>query len=127
MTIRDVAETAQVSPTAVSRYLNHRISLPTETAARIDEAVKQLSYAPNQLARNLSRGQSSMIGLVTPDIANPFFAQIASVAVEEAAARGFHILLCSTQNDPSREAAYLELLDGKQLDGLLVLTSCAEE
>ena len=126
MTIKDVAEAAQVSPTAVSRYLNHHISLPSGTATRIDEAVKQLGYAPNQLARNLSRGQSSMIGLVTPDIANPFFAQIASVAAEEAAAQGFHILLCSTQNDPSREAAYLELLDGKQLDGLLVLTSCAE-
>ena len=126
ITIKDVAKAAQVSPTAVSRYLNHHIALPPETAARIDEAVKQLSYAPNQLARNLSRGRSSMIGLVTPDIANPFFAQIASTAAEEAATQGFHILLCSTQNDPVREAAYLQLLDSKQLDGLIVLTSCAE-
>lgn len=125
-TIKDVARAAHVSPAAVSRHLNHHISLPTETAGRIDEAVRQLGYSPNQLARNLSRGQSNMIGLVTPDIANPFFAQIASVAAEVAAAQGFHILLCSTQNDPDREAAYLKLLNSKQLDGLIVLTSCAE-
>lgn len=125
ITIRDVARAAKVSTTTVSRYLNHHISLPAQTTARIDQAVSQLSYYPNQLARNLSRGQSKMIGLVTPDIANPFFAQLASAAAEEAAARGFHILLCSTQNDPKREVAYLELLSGKQLDGLVVLTSCA--
>ncbi len=125
ITIKDVAKAAKVSPTAVSRYLNHHISLPTGTAARINQAVSQLGYYPNQLARNLSRGQSRMIGLVTPDIANPFFAQLASAAAEEAAARGFHILLCSTQNDPKREVAYLELLSGRQLDGLVVLTSCS--
>lgn len=125
ITIKDVAKAAKVSPTAVSRYLNHHISLPAQTAGRINQAVSQLGYYPNQLARNLSRGQSRIIGLVTPDIANPFFAQLASAAAEEAAARGFHILLCSTQNDPKREVAYLELLSGRQLDGLVVLTSCA--
>ena len=124
ITIKDVAEAAQVSPTAVSRYLNHRITLPTGTAARIDQAVSKLSYRPNQLARNLSQGQSKIIGLVTPDIANPFFAQLAGAAAEEAAAHGFHILLCSTQNNSKREAAYLELLSSRQLDGLVVLTSC---
>ena len=125
ITIREVAKAAQVSPTTVSRYLNRQISLPAETTARITQAVSQLGYRPNQLARNLSRGQSQMIGLVTPDIANPFFALLASAAAEEAAAHGFHILLCTTQNDPEREAAYLELLSGKQLDGLVVLTSQA--
>ena len=125
VTIKDVAHMAAVSPTTISRFLNHHISLPPDTAARIKHAVDKLGYRPNQLARNLSRGQSGMIGLVTPDIANPFFAQLASAAAEEASAHGFHILLCSTQNDPQKELAYLQLLDTRQLDGLVVLTSCA--
>lgn len=125
VTIKDVAKAAHVSPAAVSRHLNRQISLPPATAQRIDQAVEALGYHPNQLARNLSRGQSRMLGLVTPDIANPFFAQLASAAAEEASARGFHILLCSTQNDPERELAYLELLNSKQLDGIVLLTSCA--
>jgi LacI family transcriptional regulator len=125
VTIKDVAKAASVSPTAVSRHLNRQISLPPATAQRIDRAVAALGYYPNQLARNLSRGQSGMLGLVTPDIANPFFAQLASAAAEEALTHGFQILLCSTQNDPERELAYLELLNRRQLDGLVVLTSCA--
>lgn len=125
VTIKDVARAARVSPAAVSRHLNRRISLPPDTARRIDQAVETLRYYPNQLARNLSCGRSGMLGLVTPDIANPFFAQLAGAAAEEASTHGFHILLCSTQNNPERELAYLKLLNSKQLDGLVVLTSCA--
>ena len=83
-TIRDVAEAAQLSPTSVSRYLNGDIVLPKTSASRIDRAVRELNYQPNRLARNLSLGQSKMIGLIIPDISNPFFATLAC-AVEEVA------------------------------------------
>ena len=70
-TIHDVAQSAGVSPTTVSRYLNNRIELPAPTAARIDAAISELGYRPNLLARRLSTGKSEAIALVTPEIAKP--------------------------------------------------------
>src|SRR4051794_37311439 len=82
--VKDVAALAEVSVTTVSRYLNAGLMLPPATAARIDSAVLQLDYHPNRLARSLSLGRSNTIGLVVPEIANPFFAHLAA-AVESAA------------------------------------------
>jgi LacI family transcriptional regulator, galactose operon repressor len=126
ITIRDVAETAGLSPAAVSRYLNRSMILPNESASRIDEAIRKLNYQPNGLARNLSRGSSRMIGLVVPEISNPFFAALAS-AVEEVAFRvGHGVLLCNTRNDPDRELSYLRLLSTRQIDGVIYLASQAD-
>jgi LacI family transcriptional regulator len=126
ITIRDVAEAARLSPTAVSRYLNRSMVLPDESASRIDEAIRKLNYQPNGLARNLSRGSSRMIGLVIPEISNPFFAALAS-AVEEVAFRAGHgVLLCNTRNDPERELSYLRLLCTRQIDGIVYLASQAD-
>lgn len=125
-TIRDVAEAAELSPTSVSRYLNGDIVLPKTSASRIDRAVRELNYQPNRLARNLSLGQSKMIGLIIPDISNPFFATLACAVEEVAFKAGYGVLLCNTQNDRDREFSYLKLLSGRQLDGILFLTSQAE-
>ena len=70
-TIRDVAKAAELSITSVSRYLNGDIMLLKNSASRIERAARELNYQPNRLARNLSLGQSKMIGLI-PDISNPF-------------------------------------------------------
>jgi LacI family transcriptional regulator len=125
-TIRDVAEAAELSPTSVSRYLNGDIVLPKTSASRIDRAVRELNYQPNRLARNLSLGQSKMIGLIIPDISNPFFATLACAVEEVAFKVGYGVLLCNTQNDRDREFSYLKLLSSRQLDGILFLTSQAE-
>jgi LacI family transcriptional regulator len=125
-TIRDVAEAAKLSPAAVSRYLNGDIVLPKTSASRIDRAVRELNYQPNRLARNLSLGQSKMIGLIIPDISNPFFATLACAVEEVAFKAGYGVLLCNTQNDRAREFSYLKLLSGRQLDGILFLTGQAE-
>ena len=85
-TIHDVAQDAGVSPTTVSRYLNNRIELPASTSARIDAAIQKLDYRPNVLAKRLSTGKTEAIGLVTPEIREPFFAELAS-AVEDKADR----------------------------------------
>jgi transcriptional regulator with XRE-family HTH domain len=76
--VRDVANYAGVSATTVSRYLNGSMVLPPDTAARIERACKHLSYRPNQLAKRLSLGSSELIGLVTPEIPNPFFVALAA-------------------------------------------------
>lgn len=126
-TIRDVANAAELSPTSVSRYLNGDIVLPKTSASRIERAVRELNYQPNRLARNLSLGQSKMIGLIIPDISNPFFATLACAVEEVAFKGGYGVLLCNTQNDRNRELSYLQLLSGRQLDGIVFLTSHAED
>jgi LacI family transcriptional regulator len=121
-TIRDVASEAGVSAATVSRFLNKSIVLPPETAARIEQACKRLSYRPNQLAKRLSLGSSELIGLVTPEIANPFFASLAAAAEDEARRAGYALLIISTGGDPQAEIAHIQRLDSHHVDGLIVLT-----
>ena len=122
-TIRDVAVAAEVSVTTVSRYLNGAMRLPAETMRRIDDAVAVLRYTPNPLARSLSRGKSETIGLVIPDIANPFFARLAAAVEATAAARGYGVLLCVTLNDIDREIDYIRRIESKYVDGILFCTN----
>ena len=75
--VRDVAAAAHVSVATVSRYLNGKLVLPPDTAARIDAARTSLNYRANPHAQRLSRGRSDTLGLVIPEIANPFFAMLA--------------------------------------------------
>jgi LacI family transcriptional regulator len=82
-----------------------------------------LDYQPNQLARNLSLGSSRMIGLVIPEISNPFFADLASTVEDVAFKADYGVLLCNTRNDTNRELSYLRLLCTRQLDGIVYLTS----
>ncbi|MCB8876817.1 LacI family DNA-binding transcriptional regulator [Acidisoma silvae] len=122
-TIRDVSLAAHVSVTTVSRYLNGSIRLPAETIQRIDDAVKALRYTPNPLARSLSRGKSETIGLVIPEIANPFFARLAASVEATAAERGYGVLLCVTLNNVDREIDYIRRIESKQVDGVLFSTN----
>jgi LacI family transcriptional regulator len=122
-TIRDVAEAARVSPATVSRFLNKTIVLPAETASRIERACKRLAYRPNQLAKRLSLGSSELIGLATPEIANPFFATLAAAAEDEARRLGYSLLITSTNGDPQMECANIDRLDSRHVDGLIVLTN----
>ncbi|EPN71635.1 LacI transcriptional regulator, partial [Pseudomonas syringae pv. actinidiae ICMP 19101] len=122
-TLQDVANHAGLSKAAVSRYLNRSISLPPETAQRIDTAIKALDYRGNSLARRLSKGGSETIGLVLPDIANPFFAELADAAEEEASANGYNLVLCVTRNLLERESTFVRWLDSRNVDGLLLVSN----
>ena len=122
-TLNDVAREAGVSPTAVSRHLNRSIELPQATRDRIDAAVKKLDYRPNVLAKRLSMGKAEVIGLVAPEIANPFFAELAAAVEEEAAKRGYGVYLTSTRGDRSREVDALSRLSDQYVDGLIMITN----
>jgi LacI family transcriptional regulator len=126
-TIRDVAKAAKVSAATVSRYLNKTIALPAETAARIERACKRLRYRPNQLAKQLSRGSSELIGLVTSEIANPFFATLAAAAERQARHLGYSLLIMGTGGDARVEAGNIDRLDSRAVDGLIVLTDRADD
>lgn len=124
-TIRDVARKAGVSPATVSRFLNKKLQLPPESAKRIREAIWELDYKPNALARNLSVGETRMIGLVVPDIQNPFFAALAEAVERAAYGVGYRVLLCNTENQLAKELAYLDLLSHRIADGILLVSNHA--
>ena len=121
--IRDVAAAAEVSPAAISRYLNGSLTLPPETAERIDRAVRRLDYRPNRHARRLSRGRSKTLGLVLPAIANPFFAGVAAATEESADRAGLGLVLSATLNRQGREFDDIERMRRNDVNGLIFVTN----
>src|SRR5512143_1198933 len=117
--IKDVARAAGVSTATVSRVLANKAFIRPETRERVLRAVAELKYRPNLLARSLRSQRSARIGLVFSDIRNPFFAAL-SRAVEDAAyERGYSVLICNTDEDPKKEAMYLELLRDENVAGIV--------
>jgi LacI family transcriptional regulator len=96
-------------------------------AKRIDEAIADLGYRPNVIARRLSRGASEIIGFVTSDIASPFFAAIASAAEEEAERFGYSVMICNTRNQIERELQYIAKMADAHFDGLIFLTNHVDD
>jgi LacI family transcriptional regulator len=126
-TLHDVALSAGVSKTTVSRYLNKSIELPAGTIARIDAAIAKLEYRPNLMARHLSTGRTEAIGLVVPEIREPFFAELASAVEDEADRHGYTIFISSTRSDRAREIASLNRLRDHHVDGLILLTNTPDD
>ena len=122
-TIADVARSAGVSRATVSRYLNKTLDLPADTASRIDKAVQKLKYRPNRIARGLKRGKTDSLGLVVPDIANPFYGALASHVEAEAEAAGLSLTLYSSRNRLEREILLLDQQASRLVDGLIFLTN----
>ena len=125
--LQDVAKAAGLSPATVSRFLNGSLNLPPDTAERINTAIAALNYRPNPHARSLSRGRSDTIGLVVPDVSNPFFARLAAAVEHHAGQAGLGLMLCSSVNRQSRELDYIERLRRNHVDGLLFTTNHQDE
>jgi LacI family transcriptional regulator, galactose operon repressor len=122
-TIADVARLAGVSPAAVSRCLNGSIQLPPATGERIRSAAAELKYQPHAQARRLSRGKADAIGIIVPDIANPFFALLAGEAERVAVTAGYDVVIWSSRNQIDRELACFDRLSAGYIDGLLLITN----
>ena len=125
-TIRDVAASAGVSSTTVSRYLNNRIDLPPATSSRIDTAIRLLDYRPNANARRLSTGKTESIGLVTPHINEPFFSELASAVEDEADRHGYTVFMSATRSEPQREIAAINRLRDRHVDGLIMMPNTTD-
>jgi LacI family transcriptional regulator len=122
-TIHQVAERAGVSPTTVSHVINNTRFVSPETRERVLRAMEELNYLPNILARSLRRGETRTLGLILPDSANPFFAEIAR-ALEFAAFRaGYNVIFGNSENDLEKEQTYIDVLVTKQVDGLIFVAT----
>jgi LacI family transcriptional regulator len=118
--IRDIAKRAGVSTTTVSHVLNHSRPVHPDTEARVRQAISDLQYTPNMLARSLRRRQTNTIGLLVSDIANPHFGETAYAVEKAAYERGYNLVLCNTDESLEKEIRYSEALFAKQVDGLVL-------
>ncbi len=123
ITIRDVAQQAGVSRQTVSRAINNNPGIDPETRRRVLAVARELGYRPSAVARGLKTNRTATIGLVVPDIANPFFAEVARGASEVAWARDYSVLLSNTDERPDREWDTLHMLEAHRVDGLLLVSS----
>lgn len=123
ITIADVAQEAGVSMMTVSRVINHKDGVSEQTTQRIWEIINQLGYRPSGLARGLASSKTRTLGLVVPDIGNPFFSDIARSLEQRAYANGYNVFLCNTDEEPERELVVLQSLDEKRVDGLVLCSS----
>lgn len=122
-TIYEIAERVGVSPATVSRALSGKGYVRKELREKILQVAKEMDYHPNTLARSLVTGQSFIIGLVLPDITNPFFPAIARGVEDVAHRNGYNVILCNTDGSARKEADYLGLLRSKRVDGVIFTTS----
>lgn len=122
-TIYEIAKRLGVSSSTVSRALTGRGYVRKELRERIRQVAKEMDYQPNSLARSLITKQSYTIGLVLPDITNPFFPAVARGVEDVAHRNGYNVILCNTDGNPQKEASYLRLLRSKQVDGVIFTTT----
>lgn len=120
ITIKDVAAHADVSVATVSAVINENKYVSPELVQRVQASIAMLGYQRNSFARGLKTQLSHCIGLIIPDLANPFYTNIARGAEDVAHAHNYSLILGNTDDDPEKEKKYLQLLDSKQADGLII-------
>jgi len=118
--IYDVAKEARVSVFTVSAVVNGKSHVGKALKQRVDAAIQKLSYRPNLLARSLANRRTHTLGIVVPDISNPFFPLVVRGAEDAAQKHGYNILLCDSDDRLEREEECLEVLLAKRVDGILL-------
>ncbi|MCM3711662.1 LacI family DNA-binding transcriptional regulator [Sporosarcina luteola] len=118
--IRDVAKYASVSVATVSRVLNDKGYVGAETRKKVEAAIAELNYRPNEVARSLFKKQSKTIGLILPDIMNPFFPELARAIEDTASKLGYTVILCNSDEDEEKAQRYIDVLLQKYVDGIII-------
>ncbi|RUM01249.1 LacI family DNA-binding transcriptional regulator [Rhizobium chutanense] len=121
--IRDVAKLAGVSTGTVSRVLNDHPSVTRELRARVGEIIKDLGYTPDPSARSMRSKVSRLIGIVIPDLTNPFFAELVQSAEQAAASHGYNIIVMTSFDHAAKEADRISQLTSRKVDGIMLVPS----
>src|SRR5258708_28598872 len=121
--MKDIAKIAGVSLGTVSNVLNDSAAVREPLRQRVLQAVQSAGYQPSQLARALRRENTNMIGMIIPDITNPFFPAVVRGAEDVAFSNGYRLVLCNTDNDHSKELLHLNELRTYLPAGLIVIPS----
>src|SRR3954451_12044783 len=120
--LQEVAERAKVSIATVSRVLNKSDKVVPETRAAVEAALRDLGYRPSRVARRLRMkdGHAHLVGLIIPDIQNPFYAEIARGVEDAAYAHEYALLLCNSDESLEKERFYLDVMRAESVDGVVL-------
>lgn len=122
-TIKDVAREAGLTVGTVSRILNNRGYISSEAREKVNVAMKQLNYRPNEVARSLSKQKTNTIGVIVPHIVHPYFAKMISNIERAAADRKYKIILCNSREEAERELEYLEMFKSNRVAGIILCSA----
>ncbi len=125
VTSSDVARRAGVSRATVSAVLNKSRTVSDELVERVTTAMRELHYQPDAVARSLKANRTYRIGMLTGNIASPFWAMVINTIERVAYSHHFHVILADNDDDPSEELAHLQMLSGERVDGI-ILAPCGE-
>jgi LacI family transcriptional regulator, kdg operon repressor len=121
VTMADVAKLAGVSKSTVSQFLNKRFEYMGEkTKLKIEEAIEELGYQPNFIARSLKQKRTSMVGIIVANITHYFSTEISRAIEDYCHTHDLHAIVCNADDDPEKEKKYIEMLRAKQVDGLII-------
>src|SRR5882672_3130061 len=122
-TLRDIARKAAVSTATVSNVLNNSLPVSEALRARVLAAAAELTYRPNALAKGLRLARSHTVGMIVPDITNPFFPAVVRGAEDTLAAAGYTLIIGNSDNDRTKEEGYYRTFLERQVDGLLAVAT----
>jgi LacI family transcriptional regulator len=120
VSLRDVAKSAKVSVGTVSNVLNRPEVVAADTLARVQATIKDLGFVPNGFARHLRSGNSRTLGLIVPDVSNPFFTEVARGVEDAASKRDYAVFLCNSDESAAKEDRYVNVLIQQQVRGVLI-------
>lgn len=123
ISIRDVAKLAGVSPATVSRVMNGTANVDEVKKQRVQQVIRETGFKPNEAARTLYKKSAHLIGVIVPNIENPFFNEMAKAIEGEAYERGYRLTLCSSNDNLEKEKNSIELLGRMNADGIILLTN----
>src|ERR1700687_3825453 len=123
VTMQDIARDLKVSVVTVSKVLRNQGRISAATRKRVLRRAKELHYQMNWVARSLVTRRTYTIGLLLPEFAHPFFAEIARAVAHTVRPHGYHVVISSFEEDPELEASEADALLARQVDGLIVASS----
>jgi len=124
--IYDVARASDVSVYTVSAVVNKKSHVGKRLRERVEAAIRKLNYRPNLIARSLAKRQTHTIGMIVPDIGNPFFPMVVRGAEDAAQKHGYNLLLCNSDDMLDKEERAVELLLSKRVDGILLTKTAGD-
>ena len=124
--IYDVARESGVSVFTVSAVVNNKSHVGKKLREKVETAIRKLNYRPNLIARSLAKQKTQTIGMIVPDIGNPFFPLVVRGAEDAARRHGYNILLCNSDDSLEKEEQVIELLLSKRVDGILLTKAAGD-
>lgn len=130
LSIDDIAKSLGVSKTLVSMVINNKTEkygISEKTRKRVEEKIAEMGFMPNKAARRLRTGKSHLIGVIVPDISNPFYSRIVRNIEDKAQLAGYNPMICSSDEDEKKELDLIKMLvDSQQVDGLILSTTMSD-